>query len=421
MKDQNVKGTKDFLPEEERKRRHIRRTLENAFISYGCLPLETPILNEQSLMASKYAGGAEILKEMYTLSDRGERELALRYDLTIPFAKVAAMNPQLKKPFKRYEIGKVFRDGPIKKGRNREFTQCDVDVVGAEFPVAEAELMVMALDAFDELGMSVVLEYNNRKLLTGMLKRLGISSSNVNEAILILDKVEKIGVEKVLDQLGQLDIEGDTRQRIEDYITDERSQSLSYYQTLEQPNEELKEGIEEIEQLQEYIEALDIQSSCLFQPFLARGLDIYTGTIYEVFLKDNSLSSSIASGGRYDNAVGGFLGTNESISTVGLSFGLDVMFEAVSISDEVDVDVFVTTIGCPKQGLQVATKLRRQGKVVELDLSNKKLKKALERADAMGVSEVIIIGGREVEDGCYRLRDMQSGEETTVPFSYASF
>ena len=135
---QNVRGTQDFLPEQESVRRKIRRILEDTFIRYGCKPIETPIINYTELMASKYAGGAEILQEMYTLTDRGERDLALRYDLTIPFAKVVAMNPQLAMPFKRYEIGKVFRDGPIKAGRFREFTQCDVDIVGVESQAAEA-------------------------------------------------------------------------------------------------------------------------------------------------------------------------------------------------------------------------------------------------------------------------------------------
>lgn len=127
---QNVRGTQDYLPEHEMIRREIKRRLEDTFIAYGCSPLETPILNYTDLMASKYAGGAEILQEMYTLTDRGAHDLALRYDLAIPFAKVVAMNPTIPMPFKRYEIGKVFRDGPIKAGRYREFTQCDVDIVG---------------------------------------------------------------------------------------------------------------------------------------------------------------------------------------------------------------------------------------------------------------------------------------------------
>lgn len=161
MNYQNVKGTQDYLPNAELIRRDVRRTLEDVFIQYGCKPIETPILNYTELLASKYAGGAEILEEMYTLTDRGERDLALRYDLTIPFAKVMAMNPTLKLPFKRYEIGKVFRDGPIKAGRFREFTQCDVDIVGIDSQIAEAELMQMAIDAFERLKLDITIQYNN--------------------------------------------------------------------------------------------------------------------------------------------------------------------------------------------------------------------------------------------------------------------
>ena len=188
---QNVRGTQDYLPEQEATRRAIRRTLEDTFISYGCKPLETPILNYTELMASKYAGGAEILQEMYTLTDRGERDLALRYDLTIPFAKVVAMNPAIAMPFKRYEIGKVFRDGPIKAGRFREFTQCDVDIVGVESQAAEAELMMMAIDAFDQLKLKINLQYNNRKLLVGLLQLFEVEQDQMNRVILILDKIEK--------------------------------------------------------------------------------------------------------------------------------------------------------------------------------------------------------------------------------------
>jgi histidyl-tRNA synthetase len=200
---QNVKGTQDYLPNAEVVRRDIRRSLEDVFIQYGCKPLETPILNYTELMASKYCGGAEILEEMYTLSDRGERDLALRYDLTIPFAKVVAMNPTLKIPFKRYEIGKVFRDGPIKTGRFREFTQCDVDIVGVDSQIAEAELMVMALDAFKKLDLKVTIPYNNRKLLTGMHDVFGTDSEKINKVVLILDKLEKVGLEAVVSELKE--------------------------------------------------------------------------------------------------------------------------------------------------------------------------------------------------------------------------
>src|SRR5699024_10869934 len=173
------------------------------FIQYGYKSLETPILNYTELMASKYGGGAEILEEMYTLTDRGERSLALRYDLTIPFAKVIAMNPTLKFPFKRYEIGKVFRDGPIKTGRLREFTQGDVDIVGVDSQIAEAELMIMALDAFRILDLKVVIKYNSRKILTGMIEVFAAEREEVNKVVLILDKLDNVSLEAVVTELNE--------------------------------------------------------------------------------------------------------------------------------------------------------------------------------------------------------------------------
>lgn len=168
MEIRNVKGTKDYLPEEQVLRSKIKRACEDTFERYGCKPLETPTLNMYELMSYKYGGGDEILKEIYTLQDQGKRDLALRYDLTIPFAKVVAMNPNIRLPFKRYEIGKVFRDGPIKQGRFREFIQCDVDIVGVESVMAEAELMSMAFELFQTLNLEVTIQYNNRKLLNGI-------------------------------------------------------------------------------------------------------------------------------------------------------------------------------------------------------------------------------------------------------------
>ncbi|HKZ42042.1 MAG TPA: ATP phosphoribosyltransferase regulatory subunit, partial [Candidatus Hodarchaeales archaeon] len=162
-----LKGTTDYLPNEQIIRARIAAKLSRVFELYGFLPLETPILEYYDILASKYAGGAEILKETYKLTDQGQRELALRYDLTIPFSRVLGMNPSLPKPFKRYEIGKVFRDGPVKPGRNREFTQCDVDIAGVKSVIAESELIALTLDVFSLLKIDINVEINNRKLLSG--------------------------------------------------------------------------------------------------------------------------------------------------------------------------------------------------------------------------------------------------------------
>lgn len=326
---QNVRGTQDYLPQAEVVRRKIRRTLEDTFVLYGCKPLETPILNYTELMASKYAGGAEILQEMYQLSDRGERDLALRYDLTIPFAKVVAMNPEISMPFKRYEIGKVFRDGPIKAGRFREFTQCDVDIVGVKSQAAEAELMMMAVDAFKKLDVEIFIQYNNRKLLYGLLQCFEVPEDVMNRVILVLDKMEKIDRETLVKELRELGLGAASLTAIEGFL--DADSTLSYFVQYAEDNEYVREGLAEVRELGDYLEALGINDSCVFHPFLARGLEIYTGTVYEIFLRDGSIKSSIGSGGRYDNAIGGLIGSDADFATVGISFGLDVIYTAFEL------------------------------------------------------------------------------------------
>lgn len=409
---QNVRGTQDFLPEQEVMRREIRRTLEDTFIFYGCKPLETPIINYTELMASKYAGGAEILQEMYTLSDRGERDLALRYDLTIPFSKVVAMNPEIPMPFKRYEIGKVFRDGPIKAGRFREFTQCDVDIVGVKSQAAEAELMLMALDAFSKLDVDIFIQYNNRKLLYGLLQIFEVPEESMNQVILVLDKMEKIDRATLLKELTKLTLSDASLIAIEGFLDAEPS--LNYFDQYIASNSFVREGLVELRELQEYLEALQIAGNCIFHPFLARGLEIYTGTIYEIFLRNGSIKSSIGSGGRYDNAIGGLIGSDQNFATVEISFGLDVIYTAFELagktSSDANLDIYIIPIGTVKQALFLARTLRNEGNRVEVELSGKKVRKAMERANKENVSKVIVLGEDEVSNNQYQLRNMNTGE-----------
>ncbi|MFT8321106.1 MAG: histidine--tRNA ligase [Bacillus sp. (in: firmicutes)] len=425
MKYQNVKGTQDYLPNEESVRIKIKRTLEDVFIQYGCRPLETPILNYTELLASKYGGGAEIIEEMYTLSDRGERDLALRYDLTIPFAKVVAMNPTLRMPFKRYEIGKVFRDGPIKTGRFREFTQCDVDIVGVDSQIAEAELMIMALDAFQKLDLEVTIQYNNRKLLIGMLEVFEINAQQVNKVILILDKLEKVGLDAVLEELGELGLKQETIDFIKQFVQDKNNTSFAYFEPFSQQNERVRQGLDELKELEAYLSILGVDKQCLFTPFLARGLDIYTGTIYVIFLTDKTIKSSIGSGGRYDNAIGGLIGTGKSFSTVGISFGLDVIYTALkatkrTIEEEVAIDFYIIPLNTKIESLLVARYLINQGYKVEYEMGNKKIGKALDKANKEKFRNVIIIGEEEVTNNQFKVKDMTTGEERIEIFSFAS-
>ena len=415
---QNVKGTKDYLPEEQMLRNTIKRTCEEIFEAYGCKPLETPILNMYDLMAYKYGGGSEILKEMYTLQDQGNRELALRYDLTVPFANVG-MNPEIRLPFKRYEIGKVFRNGPIKPGRLREFVQCDVDIVGAESVLAEAELMVMALDIFNKLNLEVTIQYNNRKLLTGLLQAIQIPESQLQDVILSVDKLEKIGIDGVRNDLMNREIQSETIDTLCKTLETCMSMPLSEFDKMF-PNSLVKEGVTELQELQQYLVVLGIQRNTIFSPFLARGLTMYTGTIYEIFLADGSITSSIGSGGRYDYIIGAFRNDNMPYPTVGISFGLDTIYTALIQKERVSpsVDIFIIPLGTQAQCLKIAHTLRTNENLkIELELADRKLKRALNYANKENIPYVLIIGEEEINNDVAVLRNMKEGTERTIPLN----
>lgn len=415
----NVKGTKDFMPQEQVLRNQIRRTLEEVFETYGCKPLETPMLQYYELLASKYGGGDEILKEVYRLSDQGERELALRYDLTVPLAKVVGMNPEMRLPFKRYEIGKVFRDGPVKPGRFREFIQCDVDIVGTSSMLAEAELISMAFAAFERLGLDVYIEVNNRKLLSGVLQELGVTEERAGDVMLSLDKLEKIGVDGVREDLRE--------RNVEDALIDAITSFLqSGWTTLEGlagrfSSPLVQEGAAELRQLFTYLEGAGVTGEVRFTPFLARGLGIYTGTVYEIFLADRSITSSIGSGGRYDQIIGRFLGDGREYPAVGISFGLEVILTALTMrqmkQEQRAVDVLVVPLGTEAASLGLANRLRANGFKVELALSDRRLKKTLEYANKEEIPYVLIYGEQERNSETVVIRDMRQGAEQSVPFA----
>ncbi|MDR7318314.1 histidine--tRNA ligase [Brevibacillus nitrificans] len=415
----NVKGTKDFMPQEQMLRNRIRRTLEEVFEAYGCKPLETPMLSSYELLASKYGGGAEILKEVYQLSDQGERELALRYDLTVPLAKVVGMNPEMRLPFKRYEIGKVFRDGPVKPGRFREFVQCDVDIVGSSSMLAEAELISMAFAAFERLDLDVYIEVNNRKLLSGILQELGVPEDRAGDVMLSLDKLEKIGIKGVLEDLRERGVEDTLIEAVGGFLQEGEATLARLEERFSSAL--VQEGVQELKQLFSYLQGSQVTGEVRFQPFLARGLGIYTGTVYEIFLQDQSITSSIGSGGRYDRIIGQFLGDGREYPAVGISFGLDVILTTLTLKpleiNERSADILVVPMGTGALSLGLANRLRLAGIKTELELSGRKLKKALDYANKEQIPLVLIYGENEVEKGAVVLRDMRKGDERTVPLA----
>ena len=200
MKIQNVKGGYDYTPKEQRIRNYINDTLRSIFERFGYNPIETPILCYYDILSDKYDEDSDILNEIYKLTDQGNRALGLRYDLTVPFAKFIALNKnELRMPFKRYEIAKSFRDGPVKVGRDREFTQCDIDVVGIGGELIEAELLSIFDAAFKELDIPIIIKYNNRKLMTVLIIENGATTAIIPAITTILDQLEKISEEEILD------------------------------------------------------------------------------------------------------------------------------------------------------------------------------------------------------------------------------
>ena len=247
IKIQNLKGTTDYLPEEQLLRNKITDTLKSTCEVYGSMPLKTPILNYFDLLSYKYDDDAEILNETYKLTDQGNRNLGLRYDLTIPFCKVIALNKDLHMPFKRYEIGKVFRNGPVKLGRMREFYQCDVDVVGIDSRMIEIEQLIMAKKIFDKLNIDVLIKWNNRKLMSGLIIECGINQDLIDKVISIIDHMEKISKEEMLKEFNKIGINNSKALELLDIFKltiDEYNNRFS-----NTTNVLIKEGLKEINEI----------------------------------------------------------------------------------------------------------------------------------------------------------------------------
>ncbi|NLC48678.1 MAG: histidine--tRNA ligase, partial [Tenericutes bacterium] len=333
----NLKGTNDFLPEEQIIRNKIVDTLKKVFESYGYLPLETPILCYYELLASKYAGGSEILKEVYKLSDQADRLIGLRYDLTVPFSKVLGMNKGIILPFKRYEIGKVFRNGPVKAGRAREFYQCDVDACGLESPYAEVEYFSMTKDVFEALDIEVEVHYNNRKFLYGLLEHLNVNKDDISKFIVCVDKLDKLSEEDVKGELKEF-VNGNIIEEVFGYF------KLDFNTLFDKLNESnvtlLKEGLDELNKLNILLKELSMDKLCIFTPFLARGLDIYTGSVWEIFTKDKSFTSAVGGGGRYDNIITKFLNDGQVYPAIGFSFGLEPIYELLKTRESFQVNKY---------------------------------------------------------------------------------
>ena len=420
-----AKGVRDFAPEDKILRENLIGKLKEIFENYGFSPLETPSIERLDTLTAKFAAGSEsdAAKEIFKFKDQGERDLGLRFDLTVPFSRFVALNPNVKIPFKRYEIGRVFRDGPIKLGRYREFWQCDVDVVGISSVKADAELIVLAVSAFKSLGLDAYIEINNRKLLYGIMDYCEILDDKKETVIVSVDKIAKYGLDAVRKELVEKNISDESINKIMSVFSIKGNNNEIISELIPLIRSEMgMVGLKEIEELLSYTKFLDAGIIKL-NTALARGLSYYTGTVFEGFLKESKITSSICGGGRYDNMIGMYAENNRQYPAVGISFGLEPITDALKLGGveikKTVTDIYIIPIKTFNESLIVATKFRNFGLNVDIDMMEKGISKNLDYANSLGIPFVAFIGDQELKEEKIKLKNMKTGEERLLTVNEA--
>ena len=411
MEMQTAKGVKDLAPEEKILKNKVVNTILKTFEWYGFAPLETPILERYETLAAKYGAGEEsdALKETFKLKDQGDRQLGLRFEMTTSLARYVAQNPTLKMPFKVYQAGPVFRDGPIKTGREREFWQADADTVGTASMLAEAEQIALLCDVFRSLNFKFVIKVNNRKILNGILKQSGVSE--VREALIAIDKLDKIGKVGVADELKQRGCSKAQADKVFSFLTKGATVSSLKKKV---KDEEGKQGLAELGELLGYLKVMGVKEA-EFDLSLARGQAYYTGTVVEAYLKNSTITSSIAGGGRYDQMIGNYMGGSREIPAIGVSFGITPIMEQMKVqskmTERTPAKVLVIPINAVDEALKIAQELRKNGISTDFALGKKGVTKNLEYANTLAIPYVAIVGEEEVKKKKVLLKEMSSGTE----------
>lgn len=416
------KGARDFLPPQMVRRNYVINIIKTVFEKYGFEPLETPAIELWETLAGKY--GEEGDRLTYRFTDRGDREVGLRYDLTVPLSRVVAMYPQIPKPFKRYQIQPVWRADKPQKGRFREFYQCDVDIVGSASMLADAEIIaiiyeILKILRFEEFTIRV----NSRKVLSGMVEVSGAGMDKEFDIYRAIDKLDKIGFEGVAEELRKLAIPEEAVGKLLDILKIEgtSAQRLDTAAGLLAGSAAGQQGVAELTALFQYLSRYQIPDSCYaFDICLARGLDYYTGPIYETVVEKPRIGS-ITGGGRYDNLIGLFSGQSQPAtgSSVGLERIITVMEELemfpphLNTSTRVLVTVFSEEL--LPYSIQIAGKLRQAGINTDLYTGVSKLRGQFGLANDKNIPLVVVAGPDEQAQGSANVKNMASGEQQTLP------
>lgn len=418
-----LKGFRDYLPEIAAAREWLIDRARGVYRSFGFLPIDTPALEYTEVLLGK--GGEETDKQLYRFEDHGGRDVGLRFDLTVPLARFVAQHAgELGMPFKRYHVGPVWRGENTQRGRYREFAQCDFDTIGTESLVADVETACVIHALFAALGLErVTIHVNNRKVLNGLLERLELAEVSV-PVLRALDKLAKVGPEKVAQEI--VAEAGATATQAEEVLAlaaleGEDEAVLAGLRPLVAGSELGERGVAELEQVLAGAEAGGVPAGRLvLDVSIARGLDYYTGTIYETFLDELPGIGSCCSGGRYDDLASVY--TKQRLPGIGASLGLDRLLAALEELDRLPArgataPVFVALFEAERvhDYLALAARLRAAGIGVEVYPEPRKLGAQLKYADRRGHRLAVVIGGREWEAGVAQLKDLASGESVDVP------
>jgi histidyl-tRNA synthetase len=433
------KGTRDFSPEIMVKRNYIFNTIQQTFSKYAFQPLETPSMENLSTLLGKYGEeGDKLLFRILNsgdflakvdeeaLKNRNITELStqiankgLRYDLTVPFARyVVQHRNEITFPFKRYQIQPVWRADKPQKGRYREFYQCDGDVIGTDSLISEVELINIIDEVFTALNLDVTIKINNRKILKGIAEYAG-AANHFMDITMAVDKLDKVGLDKVKEELINRGIEQNAVDKLETFLKIEgnNQELLTHLKEFFNDSEEGMKGVEETTEILDYIGEIERNNTLEFDPKLARGLDYYTGTIFEV--KTNEMEiGSICGGGRYDDLTGVF--GLKDVSGVGISFGAERIFDVMEKLEKFPsqmlpaAKILFVNFGKEeaKYSLKLLQELRKEGILAELYPDKAKMKKQFTYADNKSIPYVAIIGENEMKKEVITVKDMNSGEQT---------
>ena len=426
MKPRTLSGFMELLPERQAQMERMMEILRRSYSLYGFTPLDTPLIEASEVLLAK--GGGETEKQIYRFT-KGDTDLSLRFDLTVPLAKYVALNyGQLTFPFRRYQIGKVYRGERAQRGRFREFYQADIDVIGdgALDIMNEAEIPSIIYKTFTGLGLQhFKIRINNRKILNGLFDLLGLSE-HAGDVMRTVDKLEKIGRDKVIETLtGEFAVSPAAASSLLDTL--ESSDPLAALAAYRGKNELLDLGVEELSTVVKYLAAFGVpEDHFMIDLTIARGLDYYTGTVYETVMTDHPEIGSICSGGRYDNLAEYY--TDKQLPGVGISIGLTRLFFVLEdqgmLNDDLltaPADVLILPMTDDlAPAVTLATALRDAGIRTQIHGEKKKFKQKLSYADKLGIPYALLLGEDEIAAGKVSVKDLASGRQSTVTAAEAA-